>query len=75
MIERSRNSVIIIGGGASGVMLTAHLLRSDDPGLRVTLVEPRDSFGKGMAYSAPLPDHLLNVAATNMSAFPDDPSH
>lgn len=75
MIERSRNSVIIIGGGASGVMLTAHLLRSDDPGLRVTLVERRDSFGKGMAYSAPLPDHLLNVAATNMSAFPDDPSH
>ncbi len=27
MIERSRNSVIIIGGGASGVILTAHLLR------------------------------------------------
>ena len=75
MIERSRNSVIIIGGGASGVLLTAHLLRSDDPGLRVTLVERRESFGKGMAYSALLPDHLLNVAATNMSAFPDDPQH
>lgn len=75
MIERSRNSVIIIGGGASGVILAAHLLRSNDPGLRVTLVERRDSFGKGMAYSAALSDHLLNVAATNMSAFPDDPSH
>lgn len=75
MIERSRNSVIIIGGGASGVILAAHLLRSNDPGLRVTLVERRDSFGKGMAYSALLPDHLLNVAATNMSAYPDDPSH
>lgn len=75
MIERSRNSVIIIGGGASGVILAAHLLRSNDPGLRVTVIERRESFGKGMAYSAALPDHLLNVAATNMSAYPDDPSH
>ena len=67
--------IAIVGGGASGVILTAHLLRSNDPGLRVTLIEKRDAFGQGMAYSTSLPDHLLNVSAMGMSAFADDPEH
>ncbi|ODT82720.1 MAG: hypothetical protein ABS76_06570 [Pelagibacterium sp. SCN 64-44] len=68
-------SVIIIGGGASGVLLAAHLLRDPDPALRVTLIEKRGQFGRGLAYSALHRDHRVNVPARGMSAFADDPDH
>ena len=42
---------------------------------RVTLIEKREAVGRGMAYSTAQPGHLLNVRATNMSAFADDPLH
>ena len=41
------SSIIIVGGGASGVVLAAHLLKSPNPDLRVTLVEKRPHFGQG----------------------------
>jgi uncharacterized NAD(P)/FAD-binding protein YdhS len=68
-------SITIIGGGASGVLLAAHLLRSDDPALRVTLIERQGTFGQGLAYSARLRHHRVNVPARGMSAFADDPEH
>ena len=70
-----RKSFVIIGGGASGVLLAAHLLRSGDPALRVTVVERTGAFGRGLAYSATLDDHVLNVGAHAMSAFADEPDH
>jgi len=70
-----RLSIIIVGGGASGVLLAAHLLRNPAMDLRVTLIEKRDDLGRGVAYSARQQDHVLNVAAPNMSAYADDPEH
>ncbi|TIV66332.1 MAG: FAD-dependent oxidoreductase, partial [Mesorhizobium sp.] len=67
------NSIIIVGGGASGVVLAAHLLKSPNPDLRVTLIEKRPHFGQGMAYSTLLSAHVLNVNASGMSAHADDP--
>ena len=75
MSERGRNSIVIVGGGASGVILAAHLLRSTKPGLRVTLIERRPALGQGLAYSTTQPDHLLNVSAMGMSALAYDPEH
>jgi uncharacterized NAD(P)/FAD-binding protein YdhS len=72
---RQRSSIAIVGGGASGVLLTAHLLRSPQPDLRVTLIEKAPTFGRGRAYSTTLPDHVLNVSALGMSAYADDPEH
>jgi uncharacterized NAD(P)/FAD-binding protein YdhS len=69
------HSIIIVGGGASGVVLAAHLLKSSNPDLRVTLVEKRVHFGQGIAYSTLLSAHVLNVAATGMSAYADDPGN
>lgn len=70
-----RLAIIIIGGGASGVLLAAHLLRDPDADIRVTLIEKRTAFGQGLAYSTPLEDHILNVSAFGMSAYADDPEH
>ncbi|TIT04030.1 FAD/NAD(P)-binding protein [Mesorhizobium sp.] len=71
----STRSIAIIGGGASGVLMAAHLLRSRDPGLDIIIIEKRRSLGRGLAYSTDFPDHVLNVRASNMSAFADDPDH
>ncbi|MGP0058453.1 MAG: FAD/NAD(P)-binding protein [Beijerinckiaceae bacterium] len=67
--------VIIIGGGASGVLMAAHLLRTNRDDLRVTLIERSVMLGRGLAYATPDRAHLLNVRATNMSAFADEPDH
>lgn len=75
MSGAGRNSVTIIGGGASGVLLAAHLLRDPQTDIRVTLIERRGQFGQGLAYSANQRDHRVNVPARGMSAFADDPEH
>src|SRR3569833_405837 len=67
--------VIIVGGGASGVLLSYQLLQHHDSDVRVTLIEKRSEVGRGLAYHTGNADHLLNVRAANMSALPDDPDH
>lgn len=65
--------VAIVGAGFSGTLHAINLLRHDGP--RATLIERGDTAGQGLAYGAAHPDHLLNVRAAGMSAFPDDPDH
>ncbi|MGZ3458217.1 MAG: FAD/NAD(P)-binding protein [Archangium sp.] len=70
-----RWDVLIVGGGASGTLLAAQLLRNASGSLRVALLERTERVGPGLAYSTQSPSHLLNVPAAKMSAFPDDPEH
>jgi uncharacterized NAD(P)/FAD-binding protein YdhS len=70
-----RRHAIIVGGGASGVLLAYQLLRLGRRAFRVTLIEQRPEVGRGLAYHTGNPDHLLNVRAANMSALPEDPDH
>jgi uncharacterized NAD(P)/FAD-binding protein YdhS len=70
-----RRHAIIVGGGASGVLLAYQLLRLGRSAFRVTLIEQRAEIGRGLAYHTGNPDHLLNVRAANMSALPEDPDH
>jgi uncharacterized NAD(P)/FAD-binding protein YdhS len=66
--------VAIIGAGFSGSLLAINLLRHDGP--RATLIERRpDRLARGVAYGTARQEHLLNVRASNMSAFPDQPNH
>jgi uncharacterized NAD(P)/FAD-binding protein YdhS len=67
--------VLIVGGGASGVLMAAHLLAQSDAQFRVTIIEGRNMLGCGVAYSTTDPDHLLNTRVLNMSAYPDDPQN
>ena len=66
--------VAVIGGGFSGLMTTLSLLQHAG-GPRVRLIERRAPFACGAAYSTTFKDHLLNVRAANMSAYPDQPDH
>ena len=63
----------VIGGGLSGALQAIHLLR--EGARRVVLIERARIPGRGVAYGTDRPEHLLNVPARRMSAFPDEPDH
>src|ERR1700689_359528 len=73
--EISCFTVAIIGGGFSGAALAAQLLRQSPSNTSVVLVERGARVGRGVAYGTPCGQHLLNVPAKNMTAYPDDPEH
>lgn len=62
--------VVIVGGGFSGAMLAARLA---ERGQASVLIERNEAFGPGVAYSATLDVHRLNVRAERMSALADQP--
>jgi len=66
--------VAVVGGGYSGTLAAVEIARAL-PDAQVSLVEKRDRFAAGAAYSTLSPSHLLNVRARSMSAFAEDPDH
>jgi uncharacterized NAD(P)/FAD-binding protein YdhS len=56
-------------------MTAVNLARLSDRPLQVTVINSGRPSGRGVAYSTRRPEHLLNVAARNMSAFRDEPDH
>lgn len=68
-------TVAVIGGGFAGAMVAANLLRLARTPLRVLLFERHHEAGRGVAYGTSLPDHLLNVPAGRMGAWPDQVDH
>jgi uncharacterized NAD(P)/FAD-binding protein YdhS len=67
--------VLIVGGGASGLLVATHLAYRAENSLSVTIAEPRAVLGRGIAYGTSDFGHLLNVPAGRMSAIPSDPLH
>ncbi len=68
-------TIAIIGGGFSGTLTAVNLSRMSDQPLRVVIINAKRPLGRGTAYGTSRPEHLLNVAARNMSALPDFPTH
>jgi uncharacterized NAD(P)/FAD-binding protein YdhS len=69
-------TILIIGGGFSGVALTHGLAHLSWPGgVRIVLVDRSGHFGRGAAYSTDHPAHLLNVPAGRMGALAEDEGH
>jgi uncharacterized NAD(P)/FAD-binding protein YdhS len=69
-------TVVVIGGGFSGSMAAAQILRRARDAatpLHVCLIERRGAIGEGLAYGTRESCHLLNVPAGKMSAWPDRP--
>jgi uncharacterized NAD(P)/FAD-binding protein YdhS len=56
-------------------MTAVNLARLSTRPLQVTVINWRRPAGRGVAYGTRRPEHLLNVAARNMSAFRDEPDH
>lgn len=71
----SGERIAILGGGASGTLLAAELLRRAERPLSIALVEPRSALGRGPAYTTSFPVHVMNVPAGRLSARADDPGH
>ena len=69
------NTIAIIGGGFCGTLTAVNLARLSTAPLRIILINNQYPLGRGIAYGTRRPEHLLNVVARNMSAFPDLPSH
>ena len=67
--------VVIIGGGASGILTAIHLVNGTNAPLRIAMIESCAELGKGIAYSTTCPEHRLNVVAGRMSALEADPDH
>jgi uncharacterized NAD(P)/FAD-binding protein YdhS len=67
--------VVIIGGGFSGCLTAVNLSRFSNGPLQITILNQGFPLGRGIAYSTRNGSHLLNVAARNMSALADKPTH
>ncbi len=70
--------IAVIGGGASGTLVTVYLLREAavrQLPLRIALIDRHGRHGLGQAYSTTHPGHLLNSPAGAMSALAGDPGH
>jgi len=67
--------IAIVGGGATGALAAAHLARRARESTEIIVVEPAERLGRGLAFSTDDPRHLLNVRASNMSAFGEDAEH
>lgn len=76
--------IAVVGGGASGALLAiaiADRLQADahagrhTPPIAIAMFEPREQLGRGLAYSSPRSEHVLNVPAARVSGVggkPDD---
>lgn len=67
--------IVILGGGYSGTLVAVNLVRLAAKPPRITIINDHRPAGRGVAYGTRRMEHLLNVAARNMSAFPDQPDH
>ncbi len=58
-------SIVVVGGGFSGALFAMKLHRAR-PDWRVAVIEPKKKLGRGIAYGACGPHHLLNVPVNRM---------
>ena len=75
--SRSATRIVVVGGGAAGVLTGAALARRADTDrpVEIRVIERECGVGPGLAYGTADPEHVLNNTANRMSAYSDDPDH
>jgi uncharacterized NAD(P)/FAD-binding protein YdhS len=68
-------TIAIIGGGVSGALVVLNILKQSNRATQILWFDTKNVFCKGLAYSTDEDVHLLNVRASNMSVFVDEPLH
>lgn len=68
---QARFRIAVCGGGAAAVLILQALKHTSTHPADVTIFEPRDRLGAGLAYSTSCEAHLLNTRACNMSVTGD----
>ena len=74
-MTNSKSSVAIIGGGFCGIMTLVHLINKSKAPIKIILFNAGYPLAKGIAFDTYTEQHVLNVACSRMSAFPDEPDH
>ncbi len=77
-MTRNTVHIAIVGGGFSGTLATIRLVKlltETQNTAKIFLIEKTKKLAKGLAYDTQCELHLLNVAAQDMSAFPEDKDH
>ncbi|MBA4239230.1 MAG: hypothetical protein C0448_00780 [Sphingobacteriaceae bacterium] len=69
------NAIGIVGGGISGTLSVLQIIKQSKKPLSIYWFDTQNKFCKGYAYNTFDEGHLLNVRASNMSVFPDEPHH
>ncbi|MBY0354849.1 MAG: FAD/NAD(P)-binding protein [Rickettsiales bacterium] len=62
-------TLVIIGGGFSGLMTAANIVAQSQKPLRIIVFDPTQQVGQGLAYATKDLSHLLNVRAAKMGAW------
>ena len=65
--------IAIIGGGFAGVVAAIKIIVGSTGRIDLTLVEPREGLGRGIAYSTDERDHLVNGVAGGFTLGANDP--
>ena len=71
---QSKKHILIVGGGASGVITAIALTRVGIDPTAIDIAEPRELLGEGLAYQTRDPWHRLNVPTARMSAIEELPN-
>ena len=68
-IQHGQPRIAIVGGGFSGALAFANIVKQASGNLTVEWFESGESLGTGMAYGTKDPVHLLNVRTDRLGAF------
>jgi uncharacterized NAD(P)/FAD-binding protein YdhS len=74
-MELVMKTVAIVGGGFCGTLAAVNLVRLSSSPIQIHLINDKHPLGRGVAFGTTRQEHILNVAARNMSAVPDHPNH